>query len=73
MLYLRKGNNMKNMLILMFAVIAFYLCIMSSMAYNSGDTVAMVTFYVSMTYLMVVFYANSPFYRRRKNGKRKNL
>ena len=64
---------MKNKLILMFAVIAFYLFIMSGMAYHSGDTVAVVTFYVSMTYLMAFFYANSPFYRRRKNGKRKNL
>ena len=56
---------MKNKLILMFAVIAFYLCVMSAMTYNSGDTVAVVTFYASMTYLMAFFYANSQFYKRK--------
>ena len=56
---------MKNKLILMFAVIAFFLFIMSGMAYYSGDTMAVVTFYVSMTYLMAFCYANSSFYKRK--------
>lgn len=56
---------MKNKLILMFAVIAFYLFIMSGMVYHSGGTVTVVTFYVSMTYLMAFCYANSSFYKRK--------
>lgn len=64
---------MKNKLILMFAVIAFYLFVMSGMEYHSGDTVAVATFYISMTYLLAFNFANSQFYRRHKGGSRKDL
>lgn len=62
-------KKLKNECIVIFTVIMAYMFVMSGMSYHDGDPVAVICFYISLTYLVIFGVANGG----RWHGSRKNV